>query len=53
MPSRGAPFSTLFTALDAGAGLRLLAGSGAAGRGAHAGARTVLWNVRARRDRDR
>ena len=50
---RGAPYGTLFSNIDTGHGLRVFYSSGASGRGAHCGAMTTFWNIRAQRRRKR
>ncbi len=50
---RAAPYGTLFSNIDTGHGLRVFSSAGAVGRGAHAGALTTFWNVRASRRRNR
>ena len=50
---RAAPYGTLFSDIDTGAGLRMFESAGAFGRGPHTGAWTTFWNLRGSRDRDR
>lgn len=45
---RNAPYGTLFSNLDVGAGRRVFDASGRGDRGAHAGAHTTYWNIRVR-----
>lgn len=53
MVCRAAPYGTLFSNIDTGAGLRMFESAGAFGRGPHTGAWTTFWNLRGRRERDR
>lgn len=45
-----APYGTLWTALDMGAGNRPFASGGSAGRMPHSGAHSTYWNLKAKKD---